>query len=273
MIRRGKSGRAHRVRPTSCQRHGKRVDAFFELHLWEPDKPWFPKAYREYLASLTCPVFMVEKRPEVPKSHALPKEDLLREFGAFAFASTISWMQALAMKAEADIIGLWGVDMSHQSEWEFQRTACQVLIHEARKRGIFVHVPPESDLLLPTPLYGFREHTHIHRKLDKRRDELDGHIKRIEAEMQSMRDQYWFYKGAMDDLVYMMKTWVTDPVALELAYANPPIRQVEQEPPAEPQPDPVEPPQPSSPSTDAQQPEEDLPAPSTAHFGREIEPA
>lgn len=201
--------------------HLRRVDAFFEIHKWEPHEPWFDINYRTFLANLQCPVFMIEPIAEVPKAVAYPKNEMLEKFGPFFFTSSLAWMFALAIEDGADEIGLWGVDMSAQEEWEFQRSGCHYFIQKARERGIKVTIPDQSDLLRPPTLYGFREADPMHIKLVTREKELRDHIAKAERDMAEARDRYWFFKGAYDANAYHMKTWVGDAKAIEMARTNP----------------------------------------------------
>lgn len=196
-----------------------RADLWFEIHRWEPDKPWFDAGYINKMNSFDCPILMIEHRPELPKSMAYPKDAILERFAPYAsynMTSSVAWMIALAVYSGATEIGIWGVDMSHASEWEFQRSGCHYWICRAIEEGIKVTVPPESDLMQPPTLYGFREAHPMHIKLMSRRQELEPRIAELEAGIQRARDEYHHLKGAMDDLVYQEKTWVSDTKALEL---------------------------------------------------------
>ena len=201
--------------------HVSRCDAFFELHRWEPGKPWFGVDYRMWMAQQRCPVYMIEPVAEIPSSVAYPKDEMIKRFGPFFFTSSLSWMFALAIHQGATEIALYGVDMSAQEEWEFQRSGCHYFIQRARELGITVTIPHESDLLSHPPLYGMRENDPMHIKLLKREEELTAQMKSAEGRMQEATGAFWFYKGALDDCRYMLKTWVSDPTANELARANP----------------------------------------------------
>ena len=199
-----------------------RCDKFFEIHRWEPDKPWFNIEYRAWMATRQCPIYMIHPVHCVPMSVAYPKDEILEKYSPFFFTSSLSWMFALALEQKGVTdIGLWGVDMSAQEEWEFQRSGCHYFIDLAKRRGINVHIPPESDLLRPPTLYGFREVDPMHIKLQSRVEELQAHVNKASNDMQEARDRYHFFKGALDNNLYVIKTWVADPKALGLAYANP----------------------------------------------------
>jgi hypothetical protein len=204
-----------------------RVNAWFELHRWEPPwgpsgpKDWFTKDYIAWMAGLKCPVFMIEPVPEIPTSCVYPKDEMLEKFGPWFFTSTLSWMFALAITEGATEIALFGVDMSHESEWAFQRSGCHYFIAIARAMGITVTTPPESDLMRPPPLYGFREVDPMHVKLLCREKELTERITHVQNELQKLNNEFHFLQGALNDNTYHLKTWVADKKALELAYTNP----------------------------------------------------
>lgn len=217
----------------------RRVDQFFELHRWEPHQPWFHPDYIKFMASLGKPVYMIEPVKEIPMSVAYPKNDILRyvwarnqkadgtqiemRFNPNAFGSSLSWMMALAITQHPDEIGLWGVDMAAGEEYGPQKDGLLELIHVARCLGIKVTTPPESDLLRPTALYGFREVDPMFIKLQTRVTELTELLNKAEAEYQDADRRRWFYKGALEDCLYVQKTWVHDPVQIERIYDNPPL--------------------------------------------------
>lgn len=217
--------------------YARRVDAWFEIHLWEPNQPWFHRDYVDFMASLKCQVFMLEHVPVIPSSVPFPKEAVLgyvyaeisgpdgikrpAKFNPNDFGSSLSWMLALAIMQEPDEIGLWGVDMAAGEEYGPQKDGCLALIHVARSIGIKVTVPPESDLLRPVPLYGFREADPMFIKLSKRIDELTHQFNKAESDYQDADRRRWYYKGALEDAQYVRQTWVADAQALDRMYSNP----------------------------------------------------
>jgi hypothetical protein len=208
--------------------HLKRCDMFFELHRWEPKEPWFSTDYINFLKGLSVPVQMFDVQPDIPGAVAYPVNEMLAEFGPYFFTSSLAWMAALAITVgKADAIGYWGVDMSAQEEWEGQRGGCQFFIHEARKRGIAVIAPHESDLLRPPPLYGLSECNPMYVKLRARDRELTQRYHAAAATMQQKQREMDHLAGALDDNKYQMKTWIAEQSAIDLAYTNPPLRDFE----------------------------------------------
>jgi hypothetical protein len=201
--------------------HAKRVNRWFELHKWEPSKPWFSSEYINFMSRVQGPVLMIDAVADVPNSVAYPKDEMLKRFGPYFFASSLSWMFAMAIAEGATEISLWGVDMSATEEWVYQRSGCHYFIHLAKSMGIKVWTPVESDLMRPPPLYGFSENTPEFGKLLARKQEIQGRMQDAIRREAGAHDERMFLQGALDDIDYHMKTWIADPLAIEMVYQQP----------------------------------------------------
>lgn len=197
----------------------KHAEAWFELHRWEPQIPghpgtgqsWFSPEYVEALTRFQGPVWMMDPLPpEIPNAQRPPIEELVEKYGPFFFTSSLSWMFAMALETPGvEEIGLWGVDMSAHEEYGLQRPGCQYFITLATQRGIKVNIPPESDLLQPALFYGVTENNPMMVKLTARMQELKNrHAAAMQRELQASQEKQ-FLAGAIDDMDYMIKTWVT----------------------------------------------------------------
>lgn len=96
-----------------------RCNAFFELHLWEPGQPWFSPEYVQWLTALpnrgvTLWVGNEAVKTPIPGANVLPHQEIIDEFDPQRWfcTSSLFWMMAMAIKAGAKKIGLWGVDMA-----------------------------------------------------------------------------------------------------------------------------------------------------------------
>lgn len=211
-----------------------RVDAWFELHRWEPpvigkpdqQVPWFSPEYVMWMAHLPCVVWMAEVVPQIPNSAKLPWEELVRKYGHFFFNSSLSWMCAMAIEAillnrklleegderaipGPDSIGFWGVDMAADEEqYTGQKAGCQFFATLAASLKINIVTPPESDLMVPRPLYGISEHSHRHIKLMARQRELAARKAQAEQALHMAQLNVHFLSGALDDMKYHLGTWV-----------------------------------------------------------------
>ena len=208
-----------------------RCDAFFELHRWEPgvvgqpatQKPWFSPEYVQWMAMrdpARCPVWMQEPVQEIPASRALPVDDLVQKYGNYFFTSSIAFMLACAIEDIIEAmdngdrgphtIALFGVDMAANEEYGYQRAGCQHFLLLAADLGIQIHIPPESDLLRPMPLYGISEGSHWMIKATSRRRELEQRLGQAEQALKNYEREVAFLRGALDDLEYHVKTWGED---------------------------------------------------------------
>lgn len=205
----------------------KRVDAWFEVHRWESLKPRVTIDYLTFMRNLKCPIYMIRPVDELPNSVEYPIDNVFafvyghmvdgkgvwreKRFERCDFASTISWMIAMAIMEGADEIGLWGVDMSATEEWYFQRSGCQSLIEAAKSIGIKVTVPGESDILRPPPLYGFCEVDPAHIKMQARKAELNSRIAAATRTGNDAQREVDYLRGALDNAQYHAFTWVGNP--------------------------------------------------------------
>lgn len=196
---------------------GRRVDVWFELHKVTPEFPWFQAndPYWSFLKNFQGPVYMLEPHPEIPNSVRYPIEAMIDRYGPFFWQSSLSYMAALALEdPELKVLGWRGVDMAATEEYERQKPACHYFIWEAMKRGIFIDIPPESDLFYPQQMYGYSEINPHRIKLDKRKEELIARLQQAERESQASRDTYMFIKGAVDDNTYHYNTYIQHPYAI-----------------------------------------------------------
>lgn len=135
---------------------------YFEIH----ENWWNFKAdpveagyHKRWMQGQVVPVYMLKKEPEIPTSVRYPMEqvaDLIgrTRHGTPYLESSISYMMALALLELWDDdkparIGIWGCDLSVDSEYAYQRPNMEYLIGLARGRGIHVFVPAENAILSP----------------------------------------------------------------------------------------------------------------------------
>ena len=195
---------------------GGRTDQYFELHRWRPPTPgkpgsgdpWFSPEYCQFLRQHPK-VWVADPNAvgDIPNAQLLPFQQLVGKYGPYFFTSSLTWMFAMALEAGATMIGMWGVDMSATEEYGYQRAGCQYFVQLAVTHGVQVVVPPESDLLVPPPLYGVCEIDHQWIKLLARKQELLNRLNEVTARDTATKGEYHFVMGALDDLNYMMNTW------------------------------------------------------------------
>jgi hypothetical protein len=183
-----------------------RCDVWFELHNLEVKLREGLSEWLEYLKKQPK-VFLQAVHPDYPGSMEYPLKPMLEKWGPYWWTSQIAFMLALAIEQKPHTIGIYGVDMAANSEYNQQRLACQYFIQHIVRSNINLTVPPESDILEPAPLYGYCESSRQWRKLYARDLELAGRIGRLQSEARQKEDEYRHLIGARDDLAYQMAHW------------------------------------------------------------------
>lgn len=197
-----------------------RKDVWFELHRWEPSEPgfandpngksWYSPEYVRYLELFEGPVFMSQPVRSVKNCVLYPYQRMLDKYGPFHFTSSVAWMLALAIEQKPKAIGLWGIDMASAEEYAQQRPGCQHFLGIAKSLGIEIVLPLESDLLMPTTMYGIAENHPRAAKLLARKNELTQRMQQHEQAAAWNSNQALFLKGALDNLNYVLGHWVMD---------------------------------------------------------------
>lgn len=183
-----------------------RCDVWFELHnievkIREGLGDWIEWLKKQPLVYLQRPL------PDFPNGKMYPLKEMVAKYGRYWWTSQIAYMIALAIEQKPEVIGVYGVDMAANSEYNQQRLACQFFLEQAAMRGITVVVPPESDLLEPPPLYGYCESSRRWRKMNARRIELQGRIDDLIRRENAALKEKAHLIGAMDDLEYQTAHW------------------------------------------------------------------
>ncbi len=230
----------------------KRSDVWFETHRFLPSqpgrsgepgtKPWFSPEFHQFLQQHKGPVFMSEVHASIPNSVRLPFEALIEKYGPYHFTSSVAWMLALAIDQRPKMMGLWGIDMSATEEYNYQRPACQHFIGMAKAMGIGVVLPPESDLMRPTMMYGFGELNPRYIKLNTRLEQFHKDRGVFRQQLQHFQIQDAYVSGAIDATTYDIQTWCDDLSKLDESKAmsfsseyTKPIGQASQPPAPEPE--------------------------------------
>lgn len=138
-------------------RHIPRATAWWEMH---QRKDFLADQvpgtdYLKWLKECPIPIYMIDKFEDIPNSIKYPIEDMVATFGDY-FYSTISYMIAQAIVDGYEEIGLWGIDLSHDSEYEYQKPSAEYLLGVAIGRGIAISLPSQTALLKGQYRYGYQ---------------------------------------------------------------------------------------------------------------------
>jgi hypothetical protein len=187
----------------------KRWDAWFQLHDIETSHPQDKDEHLQWLAQSNVPVWMwaeqIEKYP-LPNAVPYPREAMVAKYGKY-FTNTVSWMTALAIEQGYKKIGIYGVDMAQDSEYQSQRPSCEYFIGLARGLGIEVEIPRTSDLLKNPFLYGYDDGGEFLAKMRARLKELQERRAEMERQRNHAHEAALQIAGAMEDVQYWIRVW------------------------------------------------------------------
>jgi hypothetical protein len=187
-----------------------RIDAWFELHDLGDKQVVTPDymAWLQKMGEAGKAIYCINETPDIKGSVTYPLAAMEAEFGRYFWTSSLSYMLALAIMQKPTEIGLWGVDMSAVEEYAQQRPGCHFFVWMAQLRGIKITTPAQSDLLRPPARYGYTSVTHMQQKLIARKAELKQREAALALQYENTVREQMFIKGALDDLQYVMNTWV-----------------------------------------------------------------
>ncbi len=211
----------------------KRFTRWFELH--DLDKFYRnDDEHRKFLQAFEGPVYVREQDYAlalewgIETAQPFPHHILLDKLWPY-FNNTISWLVALVVLMNEtwpddryEWMGLYGVDMAQdmllQAEYSQQRPSCEYFIGLAAGRGIEVYLPHGADLLKATHLYGYEDSGPVLEKMGSRYVELGQNKERIRNDLDQIEKQKITLlgqlsqmDGAMQEVTYWRKNWLTIP--------------------------------------------------------------
>lgn len=156
------------------------------------------------------PIYFVAPQPDIPAAVAYPLENIKawcnrNRFKAY-FTNSISYMIALAIAEGYKSIGIWGVDMAAQGEYQQERPSVEYWIGLAQGLGIEVILPKESELL-KARFYGFDDDSDFVTKLKARGQELLNNHNQAAAQRHQADLAASYFKGAFDNNEYNINNW------------------------------------------------------------------
>lgn len=203
-----------------------RVTRWFDLHPLDQ----IPEARIKQYAAMSVPVFLQDKDPRVPTSVKFPKEWVEAELGSKYFTNSIAWMQGLAIAEGFEAIHIYGVDMSQDTEYRYQRSCCEFWLGVAKGRGIESYVPQTSDLLHAINQYGYETDRGLRAKLKERLADFDQRLASMgqaiaqhQAEIAKLNVARHTIEGAKQNANWLLQSWtVPDHTSMEPDHPEPP---------------------------------------------------
>lgn len=186
-----------------------RCEVWFELHNPELKVREGLVEWMQWLKTQPL-VYMQQAYPGYPGAKRYPLEAIVDKWGPYWWTSQLAFMLALAIEQKPHTIGVFGVDMAANSEYNQQRLACQYFLqHIIRETDIQLLIPPESDILEPAPFYAYCESSRQWRKYYARKLELQQRVGNLKAEASKKDEEAKHLLGALDDMEYHLAHWAT----------------------------------------------------------------
>lgn len=187
-----------------------RVEAWFELHHLDRKMQMAQNAPYINVIKKHPRVYIAVPDKRFPNAIVYPKDRMLEKYGNYFFTSSLAWMMAMAIEQKPEWIGLWGVDMSAMEEYGYQRAGMHYFMQKAYEAGISIYIPPQSDLQMGPPLYGYKEQYPMYWKQKVRREELQERLNKARSTLEHARKEELVFMGALDDIEYQCNTWLCD---------------------------------------------------------------
>lgn len=133
------------------------LDAYFEPHDYWHKATYYPcgegrQNIADYMNDISAggqPIFMHQAEPDIKNSRRLEFEHFDALAGRRYLESTVGYMLATAalIVGPGDEVGLFGIDLSTDEEWSYQRPNAEFWVGFLRGRGVTVTTPESSALL------------------------------------------------------------------------------------------------------------------------------
>lgn len=186
----------------------KRVDVLFELH---PKRYWGDVMVTERLNRFEGhTIYMQDINPDVPKSVKFPRDEIKKKYHLpvmgenLYITNTITWMLLMALEQGYTDISLYGIHMSHGTEYAYQRSSCSWvlgIIHGWILDGkpYKLTIPEQSSLLKAEYEYGFDEPTKQIAYLDGRIQGLKMGADGARSEISRLQASLYRNEGAISE--------------------------------------------------------------------------
>ena len=183
-----------------------RFDRWFEMHSLDIVRANSHPSFINFLDNAGSKLYSGFPN-DFPKSTPYPVH-ILDKYRRY-MTSSVAYMIALAIEENPEEIGIWGVDMTGDTEYAVQRPACEYLLGLAEGKGIKITTSNSCPLLKTKRMYALEYSELSHEMTDTLKD-LEGAIQ--EATRKAMEGEY--YKGqkvglatAHEVLTRMKRRW------------------------------------------------------------------
>lgn len=175
-----------------------KVDVMFEMH---PQRYWGNDDITQRLMGFRGPVVMQEAFPEIPNAVRYPFEDVYSQFMIPAMGSdlyvtnTVSYMVMLGYLMGYEEFHLYGVHMSHNTEYGYQKPNCEYYLGYIAGQGKVVVIPKGGELLKAPYLYGYNEPWQDISALRGDSEKFDQQVLECDNEIEELKKKRWIAEG------------------------------------------------------------------------------
>lgn len=184
-----------------------RINRLYEIHdlkTYEAGvKP--REGFEEFALSMKEHFFCHPDLP-FPEATKYDFEKRLKHFGPY-FTSSVGWMIADAILEGAEEIGIWGVNMAHETEYGYQKPGCTFLLGWARALGIKITIPDTSELLAAPWIYAYQPKPPVLIANEDRKEKYRQNIKLAEQNMMNAVKDKAFCEGVIHNIEHFEKNW------------------------------------------------------------------
>lgn len=152
-------------------------------------------------------VFMLDDSPAFPSVQAFPIESVIQSAKRDYFTSTVAYAIAYAASLpDVAEIGLWGIDLAHDTEYGDQRPCAEYHIALAEGKGIKVTTHERSALMKQRSRYGYESKESLARDL---RASLESNVGQLQKALDADKEEWERLKSRMhtnDGALQMLRT-------------------------------------------------------------------
>jgi hypothetical protein len=183
----------------------RRPDRWFEIHMADAQPDPGTPTYHSDLATMCCPIYMLDVEPQIPMSVKFPLTRVLSIADRGYFTSTAAYMVALAISEGFEEIAAYGIDCTVGTEYEVQKPCLEWWLGIAMGRGIKVTIPTTSALLKAAFMYGYEPTRKWPRVLKASEQFLDDRIAGHKQEHDRTREYLHKLQGAIEELTELKR--------------------------------------------------------------------
>ena len=172
------------------------VDVLFEMHL---EHYWVTRL--QDLKDFHGPVVMQQEHEQIPNSVEFPFEKAVAEYyipamGEDLYATnTVSYMLMLAGLMGYAEIALYGIHMSHHTEYGYQKPNCEYYLGWLAAKGCKIWLPDRGQLLRAPYLYGYNEPWREIAALRNDQSRYESEVAKYDAELEHLKEKRWRAEG------------------------------------------------------------------------------